>query len=182
MVKCSKNIISANYHSANRNKEVAKLNYENTYEEITRRYYQAVYNYCQVRLKDEYAAEDCTQDVFLLLYRKMNKLKLSENIRAWLYRTADRIIKNYRKNQSKDISIDNGETNDLSITDKYNEDVPFENVLNSDERKLITAYYIDGVDIITLSKMFGKNEGAIYKRLQRIKRKIEESMYKTDNT
>jgi len=181
MVKCSKSIISANYHSANRNKEVAKLNYENTYEEITRRYYQAIYNYCQVRLKDGYAAEDCTQDVFLLLYRKMNKLKLSENIRAWLYRTADRIIKNYRKNQSKDISIDNDETNDLSITDKYNEDVPFENVLNSDERKLITAYYIDGIDIKALSKMFGKNEGAIYKRLQRIKRKIEESMHKTDN-
>lgn len=73
------------------------MNYENTYEEITRRYYQAIYNYCQVRLKDEYAAEDCTQDVFLLLYRKMNKIKLSENIRAWLYRTADNVIKNHRR-------------------------------------------------------------------------------------
>ena len=89
------------------------MNYENTYEEITRRYYQAIYNYCQVRLKDEYAAEDCTQDVFLLLYRKMNKLKLSENIRAWLYRTADNVIKNHRRKIKKTIPLEDAES--LSI-------------------------------------------------------------------
>lgn len=177
MVKCSKNIISANYHSANRNKEVAKLNYENTYEEITRRYYQAVYNYCQVRLKDEYAAEDCTQDVFLLLYRKMNKLKLSENIRAWLYRTADNVIRNHRRKIKKIVPLEDAES--LSIEFGYSIDTPFNGIVSEEEYNLLVSYYIEGDSIDKISKEMDKSKAAAFKRIYRIKSRIVQYMHET---
>lgn len=79
---------------------------ENTFNEIAQQYYDAIFKYCCVRLNNEHAAKDCTQEVFLILYKKMDKLKLSENIRAWLYRTSDNVIKNYRRKNKDSIPLD----------------------------------------------------------------------------
>lgn len=72
------------------------------YDEIVNRYYHVILNYCKYKLNGNYAAaEDVTQEVFLTLYRKINRLKISENIKLWLYRTADNNVKTYiRKNPS----------------------------------------------------------------------------------
>ncbi len=63
------------------------MKFENIFNEIAEQYYKSIFKYCYVKLDNEHAAKDCTQEVFLTLYRKMDKLKLSENVRAWLYRT-----------------------------------------------------------------------------------------------
>ena len=66
------------------------------YDEIVNRYYHVILNYCKYKLNGNYAAaEDVTQEVFLTLYRKINRLKISENIKLWLYRTADNNVKTY---------------------------------------------------------------------------------------
>ena len=41
------------------------MKYENVFNEIAEQYYNAIFRYCNVRLKDEHAAKDCTQEVFL---------------------------------------------------------------------------------------------------------------------
>lgn len=64
------------------------------YDEIVDKYYNEIYNYCCTKLNfNRTAAEDVTQEVFFALYKKLDRLKLSENIRIWLYRAADLEIK-----------------------------------------------------------------------------------------
>ena len=72
------------------------------YDEIVKKYYGIIYNYCRQRLNfSKTAAEDVTQEVFFILYKKLNRLKMSEKIGIWLFRTADNEIKAYiRKNPS----------------------------------------------------------------------------------
>lgn len=42
--------------------------------EIIEKYYASIYRYCFVRLDyNEYAADDCTQEVFLILLKKQHK-------------------------------------------------------------------------------------------------------------
>jgi RNA polymerase sigma factor (sigma-70 family) len=58
-------------------------------------YCQRILNYCRYHLNyDEYAAEECTQEVFLIYFEKISKIEI-RNKRAWLYRTADNCIKQY---------------------------------------------------------------------------------------
>ncbi len=154
---------------------------DSVFDDIANKYYQSIYNYCFVRLNNEQSAKDCTQEIFLILYKKMDKLDLSENIRAWLYRTADNIIKNYLKNIKYNLSTDDENTPEIAVEDIYNEEQPLKGIVNSDELSLLTSYYIDGTDINTLSRKTGKSESAIYKRLERLKNKIRKNIYKDDS-
>ncbi len=144
--------------------------FENTFDEIAKQYYQAIFRYCLVRLDDEQTAYDCTQDVFLTLYRKMDKLKLSENVRAWLYRTADNVMKNYRRKNKIVVSID--ELNEAT-EDIYSIEAPFEETITKDEYELLDSYYIKGENIGNISKRLGISKAAASQRLCRIKSKIE---------
>ena len=66
-------------------------------EAIIEKYYSDIFKFCMNDLYDKQAAEDCTQEVFLLLFQKREKLDFTEKLRSWLYETALRICKNYRK-------------------------------------------------------------------------------------
>lgn len=149
---------------------------ENTFNEIAQQYYDAIFKYCCVRLNNEHAAKDCTQEVFLILYKKMDKLKLSENIRAWLYRTSDNVIKNYRRKNKDSIPLD--ELNETPTEDCYSVDMPFEEIITKDEYNLLESYYINGEDISRISENLGISKAATFQRIHRIKLKIENKYMK----
>lgn len=53
------------------------------YDEIVSRYYNVILNYCKYKLNgNKTAAEDITQEVFFVLYRKRNHLKMGDNIKT----------------------------------------------------------------------------------------------------
>lgn len=100
----------------------------------------------------------------------MDKLKLSENVRAWLYRTADNVMKNYRRKNKITVSLDDlNET----IEDNYSIETPFEDIISEDEYELLDSYYIKGEDICYISKRLGISNAATAQRIHRIKAKIE---------
>ena len=146
------------------------MKYENAFDEIAEQYYNAIFRYCYVRLSDEHAAKDCTQEVFLIFFNKMDKLKLSENIRAWLYRTADNVMSNYRKKHKEMVSYD--DVNEVT-EDTYSVEMPFNDIISEEEYELLKSYYIDGDDIEIISGRLGISKTAATQRIHRIKAKIK---------
>ncbi|MCM1506646.1 MAG: sigma-70 family RNA polymerase sigma factor [Ruminococcus flavefaciens] len=145
-----------------------KQNFEST----VRLYYQSIYNYCLSRLEDIYSAQDCTQETFLVLYKKKDSVQ-EDNIRAWLYRTADNIIKNYRKVSAKKKESPIEEAGNISYSDCYSEEKPFAEILDSQEIKMLSEHYIDGYDISYVAEKNGKSVPAVYKMFQRLKVKLK---------
>ena len=77
------------------------------FDDIFRGYYEKILNFCYAKIGDKQLAEDCTQEVFLILSKKMHKLKLDTDIAAWLYGTAKNEIKQcLRKNKHDNVSVD----------------------------------------------------------------------------
>lgn len=146
------------------------MKYENMFDEIAEQYYNSIFRYCCVKLSDEHAAKDCTQEVFMILFEKLDKLKLSENIRAWLYRTADNVMKNYRKKHKETVPYD--DVTEVS-EDVYSVETPFEDIISEEEYELLKAYYIDGEDIEIISQRLGISKTATAQRIHRIKAKIK---------
>lgn len=146
--------------------------HENDFESTVRLYYQSIYNYCLSRLEDIHSAQDCTQEVFLVLYRKKDTLEI-DNIRAWLYRTADNIIKNYKKIsfRKKETSIDAADN--MVYSDCYDEGKPFGELLDSNELQMLSEYYIDGYDISYIATKNGKSTAAVYKMFQRLRVRLK---------
>jgi RNA polymerase sigma-70 factor (ECF subfamily) len=69
---------------------------ESAFTGIVKRYYEKIFKFCCYALGGNRSfAEDCTQDIFLILYESMAKLKDYDKIGGWLYKTADHISKQY---------------------------------------------------------------------------------------
>lgn len=93
---------------------LAQSGHENAFENLVKRYYMVVYGlafkYC--RIKED--AEDITQEVFIILARKLNNFKHRSSFKTWLFRitinaTTDFLRKRSR-NRSYETPITNGET------------------------------------------------------------------------
>jgi RNA polymerase sigma factor (sigma-70 family) len=76
------------------------------FDGIVKAYYARILKFCAYRLGGNLsAAEDCAQDIFLILYENMGKLRDYDKIGGWLYKTAANVSKQYaatlRKERAK---------------------------------------------------------------------------------
>jgi RNA polymerase sigma-70 factor (ECF subfamily) len=70
---------------------------------IVTRYYERILKFCAYTLGgNRSAAEDCTQDIFLILYENMGRLGDYDKIGGWLYKTAGNISKQYAASLRKE--------------------------------------------------------------------------------
>lgn len=155
------------------------------YKDIATKYYKEIFNYCYIRLEyHKENAEECTQEVFIILLLKWKNLSTLENIRAWLYRTADNVIKNHNRKSNR-------HKNELSIVDvdekinlSYNEDFGvFEllSMLTIEEQELLKEYYIDKFTAKELSIKYNISENAIFVKVHRIKHKLKKVLQNKNN-
>ena len=83
---------------------------------IVRRYYERILKFCVYALGGNRSlAEDCTQDIFLVLYESLPRLKDYDKIGGWLYKTADHISKRYAaslRRERKKIAVSLGSADD----------------------------------------------------------------------
>jgi RNA polymerase sigma-70 factor (ECF subfamily) len=91
---------------------------DDEFDKIVARYYAKILAYCNAHLMGGLSvAEDCAQDIFLVLYNNMHKLRDFEKIGGWLYKTASNITKQYAA------AIQKQRRHLLSIHDFENEEV-----------------------------------------------------------
>ncbi len=144
-------------------------------ELLYREYYETIFQYCRVRLNgDIHAAEDCTQEVFLVLHKKLKHLVKLESILPWLYSTADREIKAYRRKHPETVDIDGIPEPAAS----EQEDSPLD-ILDDEERRIAELYY-GGADKYALAQSLGITLDALYQRMHRIRQKLKEYMNDPD--
>ncbi len=141
-------------------------------DSIIKEYYKPILKYCNKYLHNNfYAAEDCTQEVFLILHQKINKLDMTRDIRPWLYRTADRVMKAYLRKHPETENLDN-------IPEIAEEPVSHESVLDiltDEERQLVELYY-NHVDKRLLAEKLGITLQSLYLKMARIKQKLKHEL------
>ena len=72
------------------------------FEELFRRHRRLVYSLCLRMTQDVAEAEDVTQEVFVLLFRKIGGFRGEANFTTWLHRlTVNQVLMRFRKNKSR---------------------------------------------------------------------------------
>lgn len=98
------------------------------YERIVREFSAPLFKYCYYRLRGNIElTEETVDDILHVLYRKWDSLDTDGNVRAWLYRVADREIRShlkkderyYKYNESLEQAVDDGKTENLRHYDEY---------------------------------------------------------------
>lgn len=167
-------------------------------EKVTEEYYSHILHYCygKMQTKSEYAS-DITHEVFAILCEKWQHLH-KEDIKAWLFRTADIKINEFFRKHKKTRNeltyiedLDDFEHNRLS----YHQD--FENIsdeeiekhrdeilaeLSDKERYLFDLFYIEKLSYKEICHELFISEHNLTKRLYRLRQKINEAVSLKINT
>ena len=153
-------------------------------------FHSAIYKFCLARLNgDSAAAEDAMQNAFIVLYKKMQGEKEIEFPRAFLYRTADKMVLKAQSENSKhrkhNISLDDSDEAAVDEQEKVDNELDYSLLiariskgLNEDETELLRLKYIYGLTIDETAAQLGISKPAAAKRLQRLREKIKENYEK----
>ena len=121
-----------------------------------------------MQLEDTEAAKDCTQETFMIFYKKMGFLNLSQDIGAWLYKTASLTVKAYKRKNKQYIPLESIE-NTLAYTIEENN---VKNILTEEEYTLISEYYLEGKSVESIAWKYNISKPTVYFRINKIKNKL----------
>ncbi|NJB70736.1 RNA polymerase sigma-70 factor (ECF subfamily) [Saonia flava] len=151
------------------------------------RYSAKVYNKCYSFSRTEAEAEDLTQDVFLLLFVKLNTFKGKSKFSTWLFSLTYNFCTNYvnrdkqKKIRDKSNPVDDDKHNlvqdvsDESLfklkTDKLEKALK---LIDPEDKSILLLKYQDGVSVKELSQLMEIGESAIKMRLKRSRSRLVE--------
>lgn len=171
---------------------LAKNSKDKLFDDLVQRHYNSIYRFCYYRLaRDQFAAEDCTQEVFIVLYKNMDRLENLEKIDGWLYKTADHLTKRaYLKTAREKKKVEYIDTDDahspyhtmiyeerydiveaVQIDGKKCLKEVFENLTDMDV-KIWDLYYRKRKSLREVSEALNLSESAVKSRVSRLKQKI----------
>lgn len=163
------------------------------FEELCSEYYKKVFRYTLFCIKDEDAAADIVQEVFVTVFKKLDEKH--PNPGGFIFQTAKNIIKEYkrklylrimreiREDERYDIP-DATNTIQRAIDSNINEYEYVTDILSqlSEEKyRLYKLYYIDRIPMDKISKSLGIEYAALRMRYVRLRKEIHELVKKLAN-
>ena len=164
-----------------------KLSVEQFINDCYEKYYQSIFKYCRVRLGEfSEHAEDCVQDAFVVLQRKLNEGETVEQPRAFLYRTADNFVKrtveHYSKERKRTVELTEAENAPAPpiISDDFDYD-EFARILiatlSEQEQELYILKYVQQKSLKEIAEILNIQPTAVAKRASRLRQRIKDLIY-----
>jgi RNA polymerase sigma-70 factor, ECF subfamily len=142
------------------------------FELLMRRYERPILYYLR-RLAPAEAALDLNQEVWIDVFRGLEKLHAPEAFRVWLYQIAHRKAARFLKRQStfqeiseEPISPDTSNLNAESVHKALT-------LLPSEPRELLTLYYLNDRSIAEVSEILNCPPGTVKSRLHHARRALK---------
>lgn len=177
----------------------SKEGHVSSFEELISVHQQKVYNIALRMLANEQDAFDASQEVFIKVYKNLDKFQENSSFSTWLYRiTTNTCLDMIRKNKDKknDISIDSqvefedGEAS-FQLEDK-NADVEEEILkkerrqalyeaiqqLNDEHKKMIVLRELQGMSYQEIAEITGANIGTVKSKINRARISLKNSLLK----
>lgn len=154
-------------------------------EKYCRDYKTSLYKYAYLRTDhDKDAAEDCVQEAFMIIYKRLCKGEEFEQPRAFLYRTLDNLVKEHIKSLKKRKKIQETVTYENTFfelpvfkeLDERSENEIIRAVLNGMQDKDKVIYkrrYIDKYSVKDIAKEYNISVSSVTTRLYRIRQNAE---------
>ncbi len=169
-----------------------------SFEELIYQYEKKVYNVALRVFKNPEDAKDISQDVFIKIYKNLNKFDNKSSFSTWLYRiTTNTCIDELRKRKGREtISIDNDiEDDEGSFKREFadNEPTPEEkviskegeseiiksmNTLSDEHRTIIVMRDIEGLSYTEISEAIGISIGTVKSRISRARLQLKNIILK----
>lgn len=171
-----------------------------SFEELMYQYEKKVYNVALRVFKNPEDAKDISQDVFIKIYKNLDKFDNKSSFSTWIYRiTTNTCIDELRKRKGKEtVSIDNDIEDDEGRFKREfadNEPTPEEkviskegeseiiksmNTLSDEHRTIIVMRDIEGLSYTEISEIIGVSIGTVKSRISRARLQLKNIILKRE--
>lgn len=135
--------------------------------------YDKIYRYCYFKLKNQYLAEDITQETFLRFFESDGYRDVGRPL-AYLYT----IARNLCMDEFRKVSTE--ELKEEILQEGFEDEVVQRQVLQQamecltkEEQELLLLRYVNELAFSDLCKLYGKSRFALYRDLSKIINKLE---------
>jgi RNA polymerase sigma-70 factor (ECF subfamily) len=151
-------------------------------------YGDRVLRICYLLLKDLSSAEDITQEVFIKIYKSINKFKGKSSLYTWIYRIAVNACRDELKKRNDYVSFED--------TVQVKSDVDLENeilsyfkgervrecvfLLKSIYREVIVLYYFQELSVLEICEVLDEKENTVKSRLKRARAILKNMLIKEE--
>ena len=155
------------------------------YAQLVNRYKDLVYTLALRMLKHREEAEEVAQDVFIKVFKSLDKFKGDSKFSTWIYRvTYNTCLDNIKKNKKylNDVAIDEYTFNKLDTIDnaldniiKEEKNVLIKNCINKlpeDSSALLTLFYFEELSLDEISKIINVEANTVKVKLFRARKKL----------
>lgn len=156
---------------------------ETSFLQLYQKYYNKVFSISKGILLDTEEAEDCTQEIFSLAYKNLNRFDKRSKFSTWLYKIAvnrsiqqGRKLKHLRKNVSLNEQAENipAQSSTSEDHEDVNVSVALEKLPDTD-RAILTLFYWDELTLQEIGDSLGCSPNAAKTRLFRAREKFKEA-------
>lgn len=154
------------------------------FEILFNRYKTIAYRTVYLMIGDEMSTEDIVQEVFVICYLELKKLKHPEYFKTWFYRVLTRQAWRYAKKETKlipteqiDVMVEQHTQQSYKIAEgqKDMEEVLYQAIMQLDYKVQTTLvlYYYNDFSIKEIAKVMGCLEGTVKSRLHTGRKKLK---------
>jgi len=149
-------------------------------------YSDAIFRYCYYRVFDREKAKDYMQEAYCRTWKYIADGKVIENIRAFIYRTANNIIIDEvrkKKSTSLDYMMEKGfapSTDLRNKTENYFTGKEIMGIIQSLEEKyrdVVLLKYVDDLSTKEIASVLNETENNVYVRLSRGLQKVKQIVH-----
>ena len=155
-------------------------------EEYCQNYKTSLYKYAYLRTgHDKDAAEDCVQEAFMVIYKRLCKGEEFSQPKAFLYRTVDNFVKEHLKDVEKRKKIQDATATEnafyeLPVFDNLDEQTENEIIkavfkeMSDKEKVIYRKRYIEKCNVRDIANEYNISVSTVTTRLYRIRQKAED--------
>ena len=151
--------------------------------ELYSRYADKVYSKCLSLLKNEAAAQDAAQDIFLKIFLNLAKFNKKSRFSTWVYSITYNYCIDYLRRKKKEKTVLTDDENDKDpvmeeVDDKEILEMEIERLafildkIPEEDKMVLLMKYREDLSIKDISQAFDKSESAIKMKLKRAKNKV----------
>ncbi|MCP4121425.1 MAG: RNA polymerase sigma factor [Bacteroidetes bacterium] len=186
--------------------ELLKEADESAFRQVVESFQDKIYNTCLHFLRDTGEAEDITQEVFIEVYRSVNKFKGNSSLSTWIYRIASNKCLEYQRYKKRKrrqaffqslLGIDEAREYleqksveyrhpGVQLEEKERSEEMFRAIdcLPESQRLAFTLHHIDGMSYKEIAEIMEKSvssvESLLFRAKQNLRKKLEK-MYRTSD-
>jgi len=136
-------------------------------ESVVGKYSDMLFRICFIMLCKEQDAEDAIQETFIRYILKAPVFAENEHLKAWLIKVATNICKDMLRFRLRHTHLNIDELSNYYSSDENVNILETVLTLPHKYKIAILLHYIEGYDILSISRITGKSVSAVKKHLQR---------------